>query len=146
MKKQTFFIIAAILATLFIFGNSMLSADHSNREGDIVMVPVKKISKTYTGSAELPDIAVVIVRKSAHILEFALQGFLLAGCFSGIFKKRIIYVLFFGLMTACIDEFIQLFPEGRSAMIQDVFFDFTGTVLGLLVFFFIYKLNQKRNI
>ena len=110
------------------------------------MVPVKKISKTYTGSAELPDIAVVIVRQSAHILEFALQVFLLAGCFSGIFKKRIIYVLFFGLMTACIDEFIQLFPEGRSAMIQDVFFDFTGTVLGLLVFFFIYKLNQKRNI
>ena len=146
MKKQTFFIIAAILITLFIWGNSMIPAHYSNMESNLVLSPVKKIANAHSGITELPKIIVVFTRKSAHILEFALQGFLLAGCFSGIFKKRIIYVLFFGLMTACIDEFIQLFPDGRAAMIQDVFFDFAGTVLGLLVFFFIYKLNQKRNI
>ena len=144
MKTQKIFIIATILITMFIFGNSMLSAEHSNCEGDIVLVPIKKIFKATGGSQDLPDTAVVIVRKSAHLLEFTLQGFFLVGCFSGRFKKRIIYVLFLGLMTACIDEFIQLFPNGRSAMIQDVFIDFFGVNLGLFLAFIACKLKQKQ--
>ncbi len=144
MRKQKFFIIAAILATLFIFGNSMMSASYSDMGSDIIVGAIEKTAEA-TGSSVRHSKTVVLVRKSAHILEFALHGILLAGCFSGIFKKRIIYVLFFGLMTACVDEFIQLFSEGRSSMIQDVFFDFSGTLIGLLVFFFIYKIKQKRN-
>ena len=146
MKKQTLFIIAAILATLFIWGNSIMPAHYSDMGSDFVLSPVKKIADAHSGITELPKTVVLFTRKSAHILEFALQSFLLAGCFSGKFKKRIIYVLFFGLMTACIDECIQLFSEGRASMIQDVFFDFAGTALGLFTFFFILRLKQKRNL
>lgn len=145
MKKQPFFIIATILATLFIWGNSIMSANYSDIGSDTIVSVIEKVAKVAGGSVCRKETA-VLVRKSAHVLEFALQGFLLAGCFLGVFKKRIIYVLFFGLMTACIDEFIQLFSDGRSSMIQDVFFDFSGALLGLLVFFCIYKLNQKQNI
>lgn len=143
MKKQRLFLIAAILSTLFIFGNSMMSAEYSNIGSGVIVDAVENTSKAL-GTSVRHAKTVVFVRKSAHVLEFALQGFLLAGCFSGKFRKRIIYVLFFGLMTACVDEYIQLFSNGRSSMVQDVFIDFAGTVLGIFVFWLFCEFLGKR--
>ena len=58
-------------------------------------------------------------------------------------------MLFVGLFTAVIDEFIQLFFEGRSAEITDVLIDFSGVVTGalfMLLFYFIYiKIRYKKD-
>lgn len=143
MKKQKLFIIATILVTLFIFGNSMLSAASSGKGSDILADAIEK-TITFMGRSFSHKNIVVFVRKTAHILEFTLHGFLLMGCFSKKLRDRIIYVLFFGLLTACTDEFIQLFSKGRASMIQDVFIDFGGTLLGVLVFFAIHRRMQNR--
>ena len=144
MKKQRLYIIATVFVTLFIFGNSMLSAELSTILSDFVVNLLRGGAGADSGNTDISQL-VVIVRKTAHILEFALQGFLLAGCFSKPFKKRTVYTLFFGLITACTDEFIQLFSEGRAAMIQDVGFDFSGTVIGLLIFFSLYSLKHRKH-
>lgn len=142
MKRQHFFIIGAVLATLFIFFNSFQSSGISDASSDVFIDVIMdtardsghQLRRIYVGRT---------IRKTAHILEFALQGFMLCGCFLMPFKSRIIYVLFAGLMTGCIDEFIQIFPEGRTSLVQDIFFDFAGTVIGVLLFALAIKLRKK---
>lgn len=143
MKKRIFFIVSAVLVTLFIFGNSFKDAESSTESSKIF---TNAISNTLSRADKTVDSFTVtyFVRKTAHLMEFALQGFLIAGCFSEKFKKRTLYVLLLGLLTAFTDEFIQHFSKGRAPMIRDVGLDFIGTILGLFVFFFAVKLLQKR--
>lgn len=132
MKKKYFFTVLAIGMTAFIFWNSaqpaLVSAASSGR---IVAIISKLLS--YMGVRVNDDIMQVIVRKSAHIAEFGVQAILIALSFTGKYRKRIVYILFFGLLTACIDEYIQLFSEGRSGAVLDVFIDFAGTVGGAVL-------------
>lgn len=142
MKKRLPFIVATILATLFIFNNSIQSAEVSSGEsGVIVDFILNLLSKV--GLWINRDALMTFVRKSAHIAEFMLQGILLANCFEMQYKRRIIYILFFGLMTACIDEYIQLFSPGRAGMVQDIFIDFAGTVSGTVIAGLSYKIRRK---
>ena len=71
-----------------------------------------------------------IVRKCAHFAEFFIHSLLLCGCFSGSIKDKFKYVLLSGLLTACTDEFLQLFFEGRGCQLRDVFIDLSGTLAG----------------
>lgn len=144
MKKKLPFIIAAVSATLFIFSNSCKNAELS---GNASGFWVEKILYLLSYFKIYPDAfsATVFVRKTAHILEFALQGFLITGCFSTPYKKRAFYVLILGVITACVDESLQLFFSGRAAMLKDVLIDFSGTVMGFLVFLTGHKFIQKRN-
>lgn len=142
MKKRVIFIIAAIFATLFIFYNSVQPADASNQSSGVFVDAITNAIKE-AGHSPRRLYITVAVRKLAHILEFALQSFLITCCFSTPFRNRIIYVLFLGLMTGCVDEYLQLFITGRSSMIQDVFVDLLGTIIGIFAFGFLLRI-QKR--
>lgn len=131
MKRKLPFILCAVIMTIFIFLNSMENAAVSTAKSDVFTDAIYKALNAANCSAKRSDI-VHIVRKTAHILEFAAQSFLIAFCIDGKFKKRLIYILFFGLLTACTDEYIQVFSAGRASMIQDVFIDFCGTMIGAL--------------
>lgn len=132
MKKRHFYMILAVGMTVFIFWNSARPADISSRaSGFFVTLAEKPLS--YIGVRTDRDTMQVIVRKAAHIIEFAVQAMLIACSFSGKYKKRIIYILFFGLLTACTDEYIQLFSIGRSGLISDIFIDFAGTLMGTVI-------------
>lgn len=48
--------------------------------------------------------------------------------------------LFFIMLYASTDEFHQLFVEGRSGKITDVFIDTCGAALGILFFIFLWKI------
>ena len=129
MKKRYIYIILTILMTAFIFWNSSKPAVESTKDSNVF------VSYFFTLLARFgvkPDYSLMdtVVRKTAHVAEFALHAALLAGCFGGRMKKRLIYIFFFGLMTACVDEYIQLFPEGRAGLVSDIFIDFTGTLFG----------------
>ena len=96
-----------------------------------------------------PDIDAIthVVRKAAHFTEFAAQAGCLGLFFILYFKKlydKIIYILFTGLFSACIDEFIQLFPVGRSSQVSDVFVDFSGTAAAVLFCVLIYELKRNQ--
>ncbi len=129
MKKRYIFIVLTVLMTAFIFWNSSKPAVESTNDSNIFVGFFCALLSRFGVKAEF-GIMEVIVRKSAHITEFVIHAMLLAGCFTGKLKKRIIYILFFGLLTACTDEFIQLFPEGRAGLVADIFIDFGGTAIG----------------
>ena len=142
VKKRLLFIVAAIFATLFIFSNSLQEASTSERSSDFF---VEFIADEIRNAGHSPRRLYITraVRKTAHVLEFALQGLLITGCFSIPRRRRILYILLLGLLTGCVDEFIQLFTPGRSAMIQDVFVDFLGTVIGVLTFGILTRIKRK---
>ena len=78
-----------------------------------------------------------LVRKAAHFTEYAGLGFLLAmNTGAGIAP---VFCLLKGNVTAVlfmpfVDETIQLFVEGRSGQISDVWLDMAGALTGTLLY------------
>lgn len=142
MKKRTPFIVATILITLFIFNNSLKTADVSGSESAFFSYLLSSLMIKLNLS-EYGYLSTVLVRKAAHIFEFFVHAVMLAGCFTSKYRKRIVYILFFGLFTACTDEYIQYFIDGRGSMVQDIFIDFAGTVLGMSAGSLIYAIRTR---
>lgn len=77
-----------------------------------------------------------VLRKAAHVFEYAVLGIL--ACMAA---KRLfdwypkLMAAAFGLMYAITDEVHQFFVEGRSCEARDVAIDFLGVLLGVLVFY-----------
>ena len=142
VKRRLPFIIATILATLFIFNNSLQSAAVSSESSGRLVAILQSIL-SWLGVAHSYDSMVVFVRKTAHVAEFTLHGILLANCFEMQYKRRVIYILFFGLLTACTDEYIQLYSLGRAGLVPDIFIDFVGTIIGMLIAGISYKFKRK---
>ena len=77
-----------------------------------------------------------IVRKLAHFCEYALEGFLLTLClrvYTRHFFVHISWPILGGLLTALTDETIQMFSDGRSSQLTDVWLDLSGAMAGILV-------------
>lgn len=77
----------------------------------------------------------LLVRKLAHFCEYALLGFWLMLTLR-VYTRRILsfiaWPLFLGLLTAVLDETLQLFIPGRFGQVRDVAIDFVGVLCGLL--------------
>ena len=76
------------------------------------------------------------IRKVAHFSEYAIGGSLYLALFAT-FKikeeKQILFASVLGFLYAITDEFHQLFIEGRSGQIKDVFIDTLGAITGALI-------------
>ncbi|MBR4720855.1 MAG: VanZ family protein [Clostridia bacterium] len=132
MGKKKVFAVLAVLMTAFIFYNSAQPAVESAKSsGFLTGIAINVLA--YFGLHVDFGILEVILRKTAHVTEFFVQAVFIANSYSGKYRKRIVYVLFFGLLTACCDEYIQLFFDGRGGLISDIFIDFGGTALGTAV-------------
>ncbi len=107
---------------------------------------------------------VLIVRKSAHILEYMVFGILLTCLFlrvcsalartacclehrdalrSQILQLRLVFILGACVVPAC-DETIQLFVPGRSGQLTDCFIDLVGVACGVCIVAAIYKHYKNR--
>ena len=70
-----------------------------------------------------------ILRKGAHVAEYAVLGFLLVRA-----QRRELPALLIGAAYAATDEFHQHFVRGRHGSPVDVAIDALGVALGILVF------------
>ena len=143
-KKINFvFLIFSILATIFIFSNSMHIAEESGAFSGGLLSQIK----LFLNSLGIPLFWLThnLFRKLAHIFEFFMQGFFINMYFITKNKARYKASLMLGGLTACIDEFIQLFYPGRAAMIKDIFIDFSGALLAVIFCIFAkYILFDRR--
>lgn len=90
------------------------------------------------------DIWDIILRKAAHIFEFAVLAVLLLRVGlrqeKGINKKLVyIIALLFGVLYAVIDEYHQTFVIGRQGAVIDVLIDGLGVILGTGVYLAVKK-------
>lgn len=90
----------------------------------VLKATFEMVGMSYDGNLEYT------IRKLAHFLEFGGQSWLLCKTYSEFYvSKRTAagYILFFGLLTAVVDEYIQFFTPGRECRVTDVLLDFSGT-------------------
>jgi len=117
------------LNLLFIWGNSLLPGEVSGEISDAVkeflaaVLPVDGMASS-GGSG--------LIRKLAHLTEFACLGALLAWL-SGMLQKKRGIALLLGVAAACADETIQRFVPGRGPSVWDVLIDSGGVILGILL-------------
>lgn len=143
MRKKTgyFFLILAILSTVFIFSNSMQTATQSDNISNAFVAFIIEVLNLKTENLT------IIVRKSAHMIEFFIQSVLMGLCAKYLFyhyKKYISTTLLLSLITAVTDETIQLFYEGRSGQVTDIIIDFSGAVLGVVFCIFILFITKRK--
>ena len=105
-----------------------------------------KVAEIFSNDEEVIEIIVPIIRKLAHLSEYALGGFLIFGLFSTYnidLKKQIIFSGLFGMIYAITDEIHQLFVDGRSSRIADVCIDTIGVLLGIFILLFIEEIVKR---
>ena len=161
MKNKNRIIISAILLLLcmgFIYYNSYQNGYDSNTISNGVLDMVKsnelvnnkvtnKIALKIKKSLGISSSKEILIRKMAHMLEFCLLAILVAIVlfnFGLRGKGAIIYILFFTLFYAVLDEYHQMFIKGRTSSVRDVLIDFSGSIIGVVVFYLVYYLKNKK--
>ena len=133
MKKGKIILGILIVAWLaVIWGHSMQPADVSAEESAGWLDVLYRIIPFITND----DNGMYIVRKAAHFTEYAILGVLLAlelAYFVKGWLRRFFEPVAFALSASFIDETIQLFVEGRSGQVSDMWIDTAGAALGILI-------------
>lgn len=128
---RVIFTVALCACIAFIFRNSLQSGAESAARSQAVMQTVNGV----LGKVGLGPLSEHLIRKSAHFLEFMLEGFLLMLClrvYTPHFVRHMSWPLLGGMATALMDETIQMRIPNRSSSVVDVWIDMTGVVAGLL--------------
>ncbi len=122
-KNRRISLVCILVMLVFIWGNSSLSGEESSEVSGFAAGLLSRIF----GDAVLQ--ATFLIRKLGHFTEFALLGWFLS--WNGTLRGRpAVEALLLGLLAAMTDETIQLFVPGRAGMVQDVWIDFSGVLVG----------------
>jgi VanZ family protein len=121
------------LALIFIGSTDLMSAEHTSR----IIGPILRWFNPDV-SAETIARVQFLVRKIAHLTEYAVLAILIWRAFLGSswqLKSSILFVLaLFGCaILAATDEFHQSFVPSRTASPKDVIIDILGALLGLTI-------------
>ena len=122
------------LGVIFIGSTDLLSAEQTSR----FIVPILLWLKP--GMApETTWIILVIMRKCAHVCEYAILALLLWRALrDGSAIRGKMSILFGAVLLGCAvfaasDEFHQSFVKSRTPSVRDVLLDIAGALLGLLI-------------
>lgn len=145
MKKiPWFWIIAAAAWLCFIWWHSLQPASVSSQQSGAVL---EGLSALFS-ALHLPNVLDMhLVRKLAHGTEYAVLGLLLAGGlgdWKAVWPARLWGALSGCLAAAVIDETIQLFVEGRSGQISDLWVDLAGGLVGIAAAMAVIHLRKKH--
>jgi VanZ family protein len=124
------------LGVIFLGSTDLMSAEHTSR----FIVPFLRWLKPDISPETLASIH-IIVRKCAHLSEYAILALLLfraAICVTN--RKRSLSSLYVSVWIGCLfvaimDEFHQTFVASRGPSIRDIMIDSAGAIVGLLIGF-----------
>lgn len=145
-NKKKLFLILLILMTITIWMNSILPADLSSTQSGFFTNIIHYSLNIFRITIELDQLS-IIVRKSAHFAQFFLLAILwFQYLYQVIENKNQIpwFTLLFCLITAIIDETIQLFSEGRAFQVTDILIDIFGSIMAILALLFTLHLMKKK--
>lgn len=136
-KAAIIAMIILIVATVtVIFGNSLKNQEESGEQSREIVDIIKPIIDSDDSIPE--DKFEFGLRKFAHVFEFTVLSFELMTLYFILNKKapplaHIPLILAFVMTTALTDETVQLFSQ-RGSSVVDVWIDFSGGILGILLF------------
>ncbi|WP_066875309.1 VanZ family protein [Clostridium mediterraneense] len=147
-KKRVFNLILVVIWMIFIFYMSSRDGNESTKQSNFVMNILNILGINL--SNKFGEFASVIIRKGAHITEYAILCILLFNVLKENFEnknKAILFSIIGVFLYACTDEFHQTFVPGRSGQFTDVLVDTSGAILASLLikikYYFKYK-NEKE--
>lgn len=90
----------------------------------------------------------LIIRKSAHVFEYCILAVVVTNLLFllGMMGRNALpSIMLICLLYAVTDEFHQTFVPGRTSLVSDVLIDFTGSLIGMGLFYLAYyKIYAKR--
>ena len=170
-KLQIIFAVLALLWMAIIFRFSAQPGVESHEVSQMVVALVTKVIGWLNAigckiALENIDMGLLdyIIRKIAHMTEYAVLGALLTGSLvTGTAKKseiamveveasteaksrrkRILAAIVLGILYAASDEFHQYFVPGRLGCVRDVCIDSVGVLIGVAVFTVCIKLICRK--
>ena len=131
-----------VLNLAFIWGNSMRIGTDSQEMSEGILEWINFFLHLEEFGAA---IAHHLLRKAAHIVEFASLGALLAWrCRLGEEKHSVAFPVLLGMAAGLVDETIQLITPNRGPSLSDVWLDTTGVVAGVLLLAWGHHLMKKK--
>lgn len=127
--------VGVVACTLFIWHNSLVPATQSAAQSLSVLGRLDALLEWLGLPVTVGHSA---LRKMAHMSEFALLGILWeAALLTGRMGEKSWYCVQSActlcLLTAMVDETIQVFVPGRGSQVTDVWIDFAGACLGVAI-------------
>jgi VanZ family protein len=121
--------VLAWMGFIFIGSTDLLSAEHTSRfVGPFLRWFAPDISDATIASVQL------VVRKCAHLTEYAILAALLYRAFR-VHRERVLALAFVvAAIYAALDEFHQSFVASRTASAWDVTIDCIGALVGLALY------------
>ena len=138
-KIILWFAVIGMSAVIFGFssGTGEQSSGMSEKIAESIVENIEEIIEIDINErASLFETIHLIVRKGAHFSEFAILGilsFMLAGSYGFSVNVCTVSALLYCLIFAACDEIHQLFVDGRAGRITDVFIDFAGSFVGVVL-------------
>ena len=145
MKKKHCYTLLCILWMLVIFWFSTQVADDSQEMSDVFVRLLDALfSLDIMKNEIIRDMTSFLVRKAAHMSEYAVLAILL-GLTIREYKKEpwLLLALAATAAYATTDEFHQLFVPGRSGQLKDVLIDTAGGAIGLALLALILYLKNR---
>ena len=137
--------ILLVLNLALIWGNSLLSGAESGQMSGGIMAFVMELLRI---PADFTDVVHLIIRKLAHLTEFACLAALISWHL-GMGKEKKVYqiclAVLLAMAAALVDETIQLYTPDRGPSLTDVWIDTLGAALGMTAVQLGYHLRKKKN-
>ena len=145
-KKRWMLLGGALLALnlMLIWGNSLLSGSQSSQvSGGILefLMELLHIPAEFSGTLH------VLIRKLAHLTEFACLAALISWCLGRVNVKKVHQIwmaVLLAMAVGLVDETIQLYTPDRGPSLTDVWIDTLGAVLGMMAVQLGYHLKEKK--
>lgn len=119
-----------IIWTFWVFYQGTRSSSLSIQSSDQIVHQVVDVVEKVSPNSEtdLYQIVHFVVRKSAHLFEYAVLG----GLLLAYFNHDVVHSLFGVLLCATLDEYLQSFV-GRTSSVEDILIDFCGGIIGIII-------------
>lgn len=134
--------VAVVCWVAFIWSRSLFAGPESTAQSDFVIALLTRVLP-FVGEMD-PDLVSLVVRKGAHLTEYAVLGALASGLVRSRRDRGRTPAAALVVLAPFIDEFIQLHVPGRSGRLTDVLVDLCGMLLGTLVFRAVARLVDRR--
>lgn len=143
--KILLFLLLSLGVTAFIFARSLQPGEESEAESGFFVWLIQLLGFGGTDAGFLEH----LVRKTAHFVEYACLGGVLACFWRGVLLRHGPAGLLAGITAAAVasvDETIQLSVPGRTGQFSDVLLDTAGAVTGVAVVLLILWLWGRRKV
>ncbi|MBS3986495.1 MAG: VanZ family protein [Erysipelothrix sp.] len=127
-------ILATLIWVLFIFSFSLQNAsDSSLASSRLAQWGLSLLDRSVPMHTITLQDMVVLVRKTAHVLNFSVLMMCLISLTHQRINKWVLASWMVCLSVAIMDETIQLFVPGRSGQLSDIVLDMSGATLILII-------------